>query len=782
MVERHGMSARFALHIAIVTALPSVGAAIVPPTSWAETSDHEPVVTGDALLSQLTDPSAELQTLPAGARVVQVSSREREGGNRDWGIYSDVPGRARTFVGREDDGYVLLDERQPGCVTRMWFTAESPIGSVEELGRIQLLFDGEKEPRVDVPADDFFAGRVPGFPMPLVGESNSSSGGFYSYVPFCFAESLKVQVTGIPSDRGGERLWYQITATVFPHDTTVRTYRPGTLDTAGAASALDDVGAAPPGDPLVTSSTLQPGGEMLLVDRDDSGSVRHLRFTVAPFDPDTLSQLELSVTVDGAARPQLAVPLDVLFGDGLSVRPIRSLAFGMDPATGMGYFSLPIPFENGMTARLRSQTTAAVRSEIWLGPPVDGAGVLHGRSTTESSVRGLDATLLETGGSGRLAALVVDLVGPPGSNKGPLQYMLEGDERVYVDGARSPSIHGTGLEDIFNGGFYYSRGPFSLPTHGAGVFLPHDITRGARSQYRVFAADGVRWEDGLRFQVEHGGGDENDGQLTTSTPFWYAGSPRLERSDRLLPARTDSSSKHRLHGEVSARTLTAYFEGDQDGNAVTSTEPMLFGGTEYPAPPPEESRESVTADGVAFTGPISFNLAVASDNCGVLLRRQVDGATPNLVDVAVDGRHVGTWSVREPNPAKRWRVDDLAIHPRHTADKSQIRVVLTPSGEAGATAFAIEALSRTSCSGGATAVRNRAPEDHRSASGDTAEERQAGEPAGAVPTLPATGGGAAAFGLVMVLLAGRLIRTPRPPGRARSEDVRTPETPRRRSR
>ena len=44
-------------------------------------------------------------------------------------------------------------------------------------------------------------------------------------------------------------------------------------------------------------------------------------------------------------------------------------------------------------------------------------------------------------------------------------YILEGDERIYIDGAKTPIVHGTGLEDYFNGAWYYS-GLSDLPLCG----------------------------------------------------------------------------------------------------------------------------------------------------------------------------------------------------------------------------------------------------------------------------------------------------------------------------
>src|SRR5699024_2623701 len=44
---------------------------------------------------------------------------------------------------------------------------------------------------------------------------------------------------------------------------------------------------------------------------------------------------------------------------------------------------------------------------------------------------------------------------------------LEGDERAAFDGAITPSWYGTGLEDFFDGGFYFDRGAFARPLAGA---------------------------------------------------------------------------------------------------------------------------------------------------------------------------------------------------------------------------------------------------------------------------------------------------------------------------
>ena len=39
---------------------------------------------------------------------------------------------------------------------------------------------------------------------------------------------------------------------------------------------------------------------------------------------------------------------------------------------------------------------------------------------------------------------------------------LEGDERAYFDNAIAPGWYGTGVEDFFDGGFYFDHGAFAL--------------------------------------------------------------------------------------------------------------------------------------------------------------------------------------------------------------------------------------------------------------------------------------------------------------------------------
>ena len=645
-----------------------------------------------ALLARLTSPVAAVAPLPAGVHVVQPSSHDLMGGNVDGGSYGGpitTGGIPPTYVRREDGGYVLLDVQRPGCLVREWMTANvANQGDLAGYGRLQLFIDGEDRPRVDVPAPDFFAGRDARFPRPLVGDQAASSGGNYSYVPVCFARSLKLRVTGSPSDAGG---WWQSTLLLAPAGTPVESFRGA--DARAAAGALAHTGAAPARRPRIRASRALKAGDTVRIARvRGKGTLRYLRFRVAPFDAATLAGVSLRVAADGASRPQIDVPLGALFGDGLEVRDIHAAAFGMAPKLGEGYFALPVPYRRGATISLAASHPARVSLDGWIGRPAPREGTLYGERHETTTALGDDVRVLDTDGSGRLASLVLDVL-DGGPLSGGAQYFMEGDERVQVDGARSPAIYGTGTEDAFNGGFYYRNGAFTLPTHGAGPLAATTNGDSAQSQYRVFGADGVRWSSGLRFGIEHGGGDERADRRYAVTTFSYRAPATLSRTDSVALGDAQARGAHAFAGAVEPRPLTAYFEGERDGNTPVST--VVVGGFYYPAPPAEASPEGFTADGAGFAAPISVTLRVDRRNRGVVLRRLTDQGAPLVpVAVSVDGATAGVWNsaTAVPSPAKRWLEDDFALPPSLTARRSSVRVTLAPQGGT-ANLFALQAFS-----------------------------------------------------------------------------------------
>ncbi len=395
-------SVRQALAGAIVTGValgPTVSSAAPRPVSADSRHQHQ-ALSEAGLLRRLTSPAGQLTPLPTGTRIVQVSSHDLSGGNVDGGSYEPAlaPLLPPTYVRRVGTAFELADQRGPGCLVRIWMTASSgDSGSTASFGNLQLFVDGHRRPVVDEPAASFFGGHDPRFPRPLVNDYVHSSGGNYSYIPFCFTSRLRVLVTGnltVPLN------YFQLTFLEARPGTPVEPFHDGHATARKAAQVLTSAGR-PPARPATLSAMarLRPGDQLHLPPVHGPGTVRYLRFKVVPFTIETLRGLTLLVATDRTAKPQVRVPLADVFGDGIETRPIRSLAFGMAPAASTGYLALPIPFNHAMHLSVRSTSArASVSLHAWTTPRAATTRRLYGEQIGTHTRLGRDFPVLAARG------------------------------------------------------------------------------------------------------------------------------------------------------------------------------------------------------------------------------------------------------------------------------------------------------------------------------------------------------------------------------------------------
>ena len=109
----------------------------------------------------------------------------------------------------------------------------------------------------------------------------------------------------------------------------------------------------------------------------------------------------------------------------------------------------------------------------------------------------------------------------------------EGDVRIYVDGGTFPSIQGTGTEDCFLSDWGLNE--HSYPYFGCTYLSDDPSNLGMRAtMYRWHIDDPIRFENSLRFEIEHTGwisADETetgevDGHVEreddiATVAFWY---------------------------------------------------------------------------------------------------------------------------------------------------------------------------------------------------------------------------------------------------------------------
>jgi len=99
--------------------------------------------------------------------------------------------------------------------------------------------------------------------------------------------------------------------------------------------------------------------------------------------------------------------------------------------------------------------------------------------------------------------------------------MLEGWESIYVDGEETPSIPGTGNEDYFNSGFYFSKGPYSAPHWGCTV---RSYPSSRCAAYRFHVQDPIPFRQSIVVDMDHGYTNQVETDYS-SVAYWYQVEP-----------------------------------------------------------------------------------------------------------------------------------------------------------------------------------------------------------------------------------------------------------------
>jgi hypothetical protein len=574
-----------------------------------------------------------LPVLTRGVETRQFSSFDRQERNQDYSHCLRIAA----------DGCVLAEHSGPGEVDRMWFTRD--FGSVGGTGSIRVELDGSLVLYTSLQAlVDGVLG--PPFVQPLVADAARSSGGNLVLVPMPFRGSMRI-VTDV------DPVYYQVTYRVFADAVGVRTFDPSdrALDVIAKVRAAGTADPKPvqPGAASATADVpLAPGASAALADLAVPGAIDALRLRLpARLPPAVLADLRLRLTFDGLRT--VDAPLAQFFGSGLG-GGVAALMFAMDPGRS-GWFSAwwPMPYRSHATVELANESPAAipaVRAEVTAAPDArwdawlatSQAGYFRATSQAAATVPGVDYGFLDTTGTGKLVGVSATLRGPRS------RVYLEGNERTYVDGSRTPQLPGTGTEDYFGGGWYFDFGTFADPFNGEPA-NPHGTTGCAADctdAYRVMLADAVPFASSIASGIEHGAHDDVAATYS-STAFWYGQDrPQLRSGDAVAV--------------VSGTPLTGTYEGD-DG---------------APAP--------ATMTVQAIGAPVHLDVATPPDNGGIVLRRTSDQrASYQSASVLVDGQPVGVWLEPLGNPYHRWLDDTFLLPASITAGKERIDVTLVPT-------------------------------------------------------------------------------------------------------
>ena len=594
-----------------------------------------------------------LAVLPAGDQVLLRSSHCPSGCRFD--RHSD--GDAR-FIRVDGEEGVIFEESGPGAITRIWMTTGVSGVSVplDPSIRIRFYLDGEQTPRIDLALPELFDGSVSPFLPPLVGDRSQSSGGNYSYVPIAYQDGCRISLVGAET----AKLWFQFTYHRLPTDRAVASFT-GNEDLSAwqtwLSSPGDDPWPADSGHMTEGQIVLLPGQTQTVFSSVGPGLINALRLDL---DEHAWASTQVRLRFDEETTVDLSAADLFAIGRG-GATPTRSLLLGVN-ADGELYSYFPMPYFQHAELILQNSAQAgsggvtihyAVRNDSTSPSPHSG---LFGASLNSANptTPGNDFSLLSLDRPGKWVGLFAEL----GSVETLSREYLEGDERVFLDGSRHPGIYGTGVEDMFNGGFYFDQGVVGLALHGMSYHLVTEEQEDVTAAYRLMLTDAVPFAAGIQAGME-GGPTSNIPMRARTVAYHYTS----HQQDLILADLLDLSDP----ASIAAHSYTT------DGPHQQAQLDAVFEGE-----PPQQ----LIAEGWYRTaGTASFSLDASHCRDGLRLRRLFDAGTAGqAAAIFVDGAPSGTLPFTDANPAHRWReldVDLAALTPGNTS--LQVSVVGAPS-------------------------------------------------------------------------------------------------------
>jgi hypothetical protein len=320
-------------------------------------------------------------------------------------------------------------------------------------------------------------------------------------------------------------------------------------------SSWDRTGANDDSRPLAVGKTLT------LLEEEGPGVISHIWITIGSNELYHLKKLVLRMYWDNEPSPSVEAPLGDFFGLGLGEYFVYQSAYlAVAPRGGMNCF-FAMPFQKKALITLTNEGQQDTRDvyfnidyraypkplpaeTLYFHAQYRQAAPATGWTTNwqtggEPAIKtkpNLDGegnyTWMEATGHGNFMGVTMSVLQNQDSWWG------EGDDMFFIDGAKLPSITGTGTEDYFLGAHDWGGQAFFFDTFGAPITGPERA--GSRwSVYRFHGAAPVTFTKSIRATIEHGHANHRSDNYF-SVAYWYqnephAAFPPLPGVDQRLP-------------------------------------------------------------------------------------------------------------------------------------------------------------------------------------------------------------------------------------------------------
>jgi hypothetical protein len=286
---------------------------------------------------------------------------------------------------------------------------------------------------------------------------------------------------------------------------------------------------------------IEPGAVYEIFNAQGPGVISHIWFTIAAGGGDHLKELVLRAYWDGNAKPSVEVPIGDFFGLNLNGYFIYESAYlACSPGRSLNcYFAMPYKRSARFTVTNEGkQPVNSFYSNIdYMTVPSLPDDTLYFHAQYRQSAPSVPVTYtgpknnpdgaknhvyMETRGRGHLMGVTIGILqNAPG-------WWGEGDDMIFVDDEKMPTIVGTGSEDYLLGSWNFGGRdgaiPFAHAQYGAPHIVAPERAGGRYVCYRWHGDNPVTFDRYLKHTMEHGHANDR-GDNFFSCAYWYQATP-----------------------------------------------------------------------------------------------------------------------------------------------------------------------------------------------------------------------------------------------------------------
>jgi hypothetical protein len=294
---------------------------------------------------------------------------------------------------------------------------------------------------------------------------------------------------------------------------------------------------------------IDPGATLTILDEPGPGIISHIWITISSPEKYHLKKIVLRMYWDGESEPSVETPIGDFFGLGNGdyfMYQSLPLVVGSEKALN-GFF--PMPFQKSAritvtnegekkvdsfyynidvraydkplppeTYYFHAQYRQATPCEGWTNdwksngdPKVDNKPNLDGAGND---------VFLEATGRGHFVGVTQSIL------QNQDDWWGEGDDMIFIDGEKTPSINGTGSEDYYLGAWGFDGGPNNNLLFGVPVFGGFSVG-GRWSVYRFHIDSPIPFTKSIKVTIEHGHANHRSDNFF-SVAYWYQAEPHAK--------------------------------------------------------------------------------------------------------------------------------------------------------------------------------------------------------------------------------------------------------------